>query len=174
MESNKWFIALLGFALLYMSWQMGRLYQASAYNALANRYVAPQSVYTSETVHTYTVVEKPVETIVERVEYIPAITQSLEFTVTAYCMEDYPHICNNGDATKTSTGAIPTPNRTIAVDPKIIPYGTQVYIDGMGVFVAEDTFGTKNKGNCIDILMETHKEALQFGRQKLKVWVLND
>ncbi len=63
----------------------------------------------------------------------------------------------------------------IAVDPRVIPLGSRVYIefaDGHGVYaVAEDTGGAI-KGNRIDIAMWTVSEAYKFGMQKVKVHVL--
>ena len=56
----------------------------------------------------------------------------------------------------------------VAVDPKIIPLGTQVEIKDMGLFIAEDS-GGKIKGNRIDIYFETKEEAKDFGRQV--IWV---
>lgn len=88
--------------------------------------------------------------------------------LTAYCCENYPHICNNGDATYTATMTTPIPGRTIAVDPSVIPYGTQVEIEGIGVRIAEDCGGAV-KGNKIDILFATHEEALNFGVQYAEV-----
>lgn len=87
--------------------------------------------------------------------------------LTAYCKENYPHICNNGSSNSTATGTVPTVGRTIAVDPSVIPYGSQVIINGH-TYVAEDCGGAI-KGNKIDILFETHKEALQFGVQYAEV-----
>jgi len=64
----------------------------------------------------------------------------------------------------------------IAVDPKVIPLGSKLYIefaDGHGMYgVAEDTGGAI-KGNRIDIAMWTIAEAYDFGMQKVKVYVLN-
>jgi 3D (Asp-Asp-Asp) domain-containing protein len=68
----------------------------------------------------------------------------------------------------TSTGTEATQGRTIAVDPKKIPYGTEVEIEGVGVRVAEDCGGAI-KGNRIDLYFDSHQEALNFGRQTLQV-----
>lgn len=93
-----------------------------------------------------------------------------KFIITAYCGENYPHICNNGDASTTATGTTPTANRTIAVDPTVIPYGTKVIIDGK-TYIAEDCGGAI-KGNRIDMFFNTHEEALQYGRQTKEVTIL--
>ena len=87
-----------------------------------------------------------------------------DFKITYYCTENYHHICNNGDATKTATGTRPTPGRTIAVDPRKIPYGTKVVIDGH-TYIAEDCGGAI-KGNRIDICTRTHSEAIKKGTRK--------
>ena len=91
------------------------------------------------------------------------------FVSTAYCTENYSHICNNGTATKTATGTTPTPGRTIAVDPKVIPYGTKVIINGH-TYIAEDT-GRAIKGNRIDKVFATHKEALEYGKRNVEVFI---
>lgn len=66
----------------------------------------------------------------------------------------------------------PTAGRTIAVDPDFIPYGSMIEIEGVGVRIAEDCGGAI-KGNRIDLLFETHQEALEFGRQTKQVTILN-
>ena len=61
----------------------------------------------------------------------------------------------------TATGTQATPNRTIAVDTSVIPYGSRVVING-NVYIAEDC-GGDIKGNTIDVFHATHQEALQWG-----------
>lgn len=87
--------------------------------------------------------------------------------LTAYCIENYPHICNDGDSTRTATGTKPTPGRTVAVDPNVIPYGSEVIINGH-TYIAEDCGGAI-KGNRVDIVFATHREALNFGIQYAEV-----
>lgn len=55
----------------------------------------------------------------------------------------------------TSTGAIAEEERTIAVDPSIIPYGSIVLINGKE-YVAQDCGGAI-KGNKIDIFVDSPK-----------------
>lgn len=105
---------------------------------------------------------KPVEPKTEVIPEPEYITLS-NVTLTAYCCENYPHICNNGDSTYTATGTITTPGRTIAVDPTVIPYGSEVIINGH-TYIAEDCGGGV-KGTKIDICFATHQEALSFGVQ---------
>lgn len=75
------------------------------------------------------------------------------------------------DKLRTATGSKPKEGRTIAVDPKVIPYGTLVYIEGYGYYIAEDTGGAI-KGNRIDIFINDHNKAMQLGRKTANVWVL--
>ena len=93
-----------------------------------------------------------------------------DFKLTHYCNEQYKHICGDGDGL-TSTGTKTTVGRTIAVDSSVIPYGTQVYIEGYGWRVAEDCGGGVNQKH-IDILVDTHKQALAMGTQNGGVWVV--
>lgn len=93
----------------------------------------------------------------------PTPTNLGRFELTAYCGENYPHICNDGDATNTATGTTPTAGRTIAVDPDVIPLGSVVIINGHE-YVAEDTGGIID-GNRVDIFFNSHAEALEFGVQ---------
>lgn len=70
----------------------------------------------------------------------------------------------------TATGTVATEGRTIGVNPKLIPYGSQVYIEGLGWFVAEDTGGGL-KGKHIDVFMASHERALKAGVRSAVVWV---
>lgn len=91
------------------------------------------------------------------------------FTITHYCP------CNtcNGGYNKTATGTTLTPYKTIAVDPKIIPLGSKVEINGQ-IYIAEDTGGAI-KGNKIDMCVSTHLEALQRGLIKnVPVYIINE
>ncbi|MFC0216138.1 ubiquitin-like domain-containing protein [Paenibacillus chartarius] len=63
---------------------------------------------------------------------------------------------------KTYTGTTVTEGRTIAVDPKVIPLGWWVYIDGIGFRRAED-IGSAVKGNKIDVYFENESYANRFG-----------
>ena len=73
--------------------------------------------------------------------------------------------------TITATGTKPKWG-TIAVDPKIIPYGTKVYIPQFGrTFIANNTGGAI-KGNKIDIFMNTKKECYNWGRRTIEIQIL--
>lgn len=60
----------------------------------------------------------------------------------------------------------------IAVDPSVIPLGTRLYIPGYGYAVADD-IGGAIKGNKIDLAFESRSEALQFGVQRITIFILD-
>lgn len=68
----------------------------------------------------------------------------------------------------TASGTKVEEGRTIAVDKKQIPFGTEVHIEGLGTYIAEDT-GSAIKENCIDVYIADHDEALKFGVKYLNV-----
>lgn len=90
------------------------------------------------------------------------------FTITHYCCEKYPHICNAGAPYKTATGTTPHVGGC-AVDPKKIKLGSFIKINGV-VYHAEDTGGSI-KGNRIDLVVGTHKEALAKGTYRAEVFL---
>ncbi len=60
----------------------------------------------------------------------------------------------------------------VAVDPRFIPLGTRLYIDGYGYAVAGDTGGAI-KGNRIDLGFDNYSTAQNVGRKKVRVLILN-
>jgi 3D (Asp-Asp-Asp) domain-containing protein len=60
----------------------------------------------------------------------------------------------------------------VAVDPKVIPLGTELFIEGYGYAIAGDTGGAI-KNMRIDLGYDTRREALRFGRREVKVYILN-
>jgi 3D (Asp-Asp-Asp) domain-containing protein len=59
----------------------------------------------------------------------------------------------------------------IAVDPRVIPLGTRVYVDGYGYAIAGDV-GSAIKGNKIDLCYDTLAEALAWGRRTVTLYIL--
>lgn len=64
----------------------------------------------------------------------------------------------------------PVEGRTIAGPPEW-ELGTIVYIPDRGVHIVEDRGGAI-KGNRIDIYFDSHEDALEFGRQTLRICIL--
>lgn len=61
----------------------------------------------------------------------------------------------------------------IAVDPRVIPLGTKLYVEGYGYCIAEDTGGLI-KGNRIDVYLNSEEECVAWGVKNVKVYVLVD
>ena len=71
----------------------------------------------------------------------------------------------------TASGTKAKHGRTIAMD-KRFPFGTLVKIEGFDeVFVVEDR-GEKIKGNKVDVYFDSVEEAIKFGKQKRKIYVI--
>ena len=75
-----------------------------------------------------------------------------------------------GAASNTRTGHR-VQRGVIAVDPKVIPLGTRVYIPGYGWAIASDTGGLI-KGNRIDLCFDTAQECERWGRRSVVVILL--
>lgn len=60
----------------------------------------------------------------------------------------------------------------VAVDPRLIPLGTRVYVEGYGYAIAADKGGAI-KGRRIDVCFDTHEEAKVYGRRPVKVYLLD-
>ncbi|MDY3712454.1 MAG: 3D domain-containing protein [Agathobaculum sp.] len=90
------------------------------------------------------------------------------YKLTFYCPCE---ICNGHSHATTASGTTMTEGRTIAVDPSVIPLGSRVYVDGYGVFIAEDTGGAII-GNKIDIGVSSHTRAYELGIKYADVYLL--
>lgn len=79
---------------------------------------------------------------------------------------------------RTSTGAKPVEGVTVAVNPKVIPYGSRILVestDGLfrKEFTAQDTGGALRKGSAVvDIFMNSNSSCRQFGRKNVKVSII--
>lgn len=59
----------------------------------------------------------------------------------------------------------------VAVDTKVIPFGTKLYIEGYGYAIAGDT-GSAIKGNKIDVFFDSYTDAINYGVKNVKVYIL--
>ncbi len=123
-----------------------------------------------------TVLKEPVERIV-RVGTAGTIVRngkSIRFlkalTVTSTAYEPGPISCGASADGYTCLGLRATKG-IIAVDPRVIPLWTKVYVDGYGYAVAGDT-GSAIKGNRIDVCFDTYEEAIRWGVRRVKVYIL--
>lgn len=94
----------------------------------------------------------------------------LVMEATAY--EPGPRSCGIHADGITAIGIKAEPG-VVAVDPKVIPLRTKLFIEGYGPAIAADT-GSAIKGMRIDLCFNTVEEALQYGRRKVKVYILSE
>ena len=131
------------------------------------------------------VVKQPVDKVVEygsknATANSPASTGALNYKYVIECSAtayDLSPEENGGYGGMTATG-VPLDKGVIAVDPRVIPLGSRVYVEALdgswsyGYAVAADTGGAI-KGNRVDLCYRTRSECIQFGRRKCRVYVLN-
>ena len=61
--------------------------------------------------------------------------------------------------------------KMVAVDPRVIPLGSRIYVEGYGEAIAGDTGGAI-KGNRIDVLMPSKSQSSDWGRKTVQVTIL--
>lgn len=124
-----------------------------------------QQIHKEKTIKKET--DKEVDTLVAKLVSLG------EFKLTAYC--SCPICCGEWAYNRPngivygSTGEALTEGYSIAVDPNVIPYGTEVIINGH-TYKAQDCGGAI-KSNRIDVYFEDHNEALKFGVQYAEVFI---
>jgi 3D (Asp-Asp-Asp) domain-containing protein len=91
----------------------------------------------------------------------------VDMTATAYA----PGSADNGKWGDLTYMGGTVKKGVAAVDPRIIPMGTRLWIEGYGEAIAEDQGGAI-KGNRIDLAFNTRPEALDYGIQNVKVYLL--
>lgn len=99
------------------------------------------------------------------------------FKVTAYCScpkccgiwsDKHPSRIGTDYVQKTASGAIPRPSHTIAADTSVLPFGTEVVMDGR-IYTVEDT-GSGVHGKHIDLYMDDHESALKWGVRYIELY----
>lgn len=117
--------------------------------------------------------------VVEPIASVGAVSEEktlpapIKFKASAYCA------CSAccGKSTGITASGMKAQYGTVAVDPRVIPLGTRLYIeasDGSFVYgecIAADTGGAI-KGNKVDLFFPSHSEALSFGRRTVNVYIL--
>lgn len=91
--------------------------------------------------------------------------EMLQMVATAYS----PYCCRGVDNI-TATG-VHAGYGVVAVDPSVIPLGSRLYIEGYGYALAGDT-GSRIKGLRIDLGFDTKRQAIQFGRRPVRVYIV--
>lgn len=104
--------------------------------------------------------------------------RSLRMRATAYTSsyEDTGKNPGSPDFGVTATGTTARRNAggysSIAVDPRVIPLGTKLFIEGYGYAIAEDTGGAI-KGNVIDLYFDSNVEVSNWGSRWVNVYILD-
>lgn len=94
--------------------------------------------------------------------------QAEMYTVTAYC--PCSKCCGQWAGGPTASGRMPVAGVTVA-GPRSIPFGTRVWIDGVGERVVQDRLARKYDSR-FDLYFASHADALRFGKRQLKVRIL--
>jgi 3D (Asp-Asp-Asp) domain-containing protein len=156
----------------------------------ARRMLTKQDGQNGKVVRTYTVFfknGKPVSKTLESTERIEPVDKIVQIGISGY-QPSRSRFVKQRTLTMTATAYDPSPRtipgttgRTangmraryglVAVDRRVIPLGTLLYVEGYGFAIAADTGGAI-KGNKIDLCYNTRSEALQFGRRKVTVHIL--
>lgn len=116
------------------------------------------------------VVAKGTKVITASVSRGSSVKGKKEFYVTSTA---YTPSCNGCSGT-TATGINLRGNtglKVIAVDPRVIPLGSKVWVEGYGYAVAGDTGGAI-KGNKIDVMFHSSSQAANWGVRRVKIKVL--
>jgi len=90
---------------------------------------------------------------------------------TMMVMEASAYTPFDGGQSGITASGIPARRGLVAVDPRVIPLGTRLYIMGYGPALAADTGGAI-RGTKIDLCVEDYNEAMRFGRRTVEVYVL--
>jgi 3D (Asp-Asp-Asp) domain-containing protein len=153
------FAGLSVVAMSALWWQAARL-QAVSHQARESRKSALRSSSALK------VLARSHEHMLSATELAPSVgTKSWgrRFTVTKYLPRSPAYGKDNDGLTATLIKADPK-ERIVAVDPKLIPYGSWVWIEEQGWYRAEDCGGAI-KGFRLDLLTATEEDALAFGKQ---------
>jgi 3D (Asp-Asp-Asp) domain-containing protein len=89
---------------------------------------------------------------------------AIEMVATAYTAD-----CS-GCSGVTAIG-LPAGHGIVAVDPRVIPLGTRLFIPGYGLAIAGDTGGAI-VGRRIDLGFDSERDAIEFGRRDVTVYRL--
>ncbi len=122
----------------------------------------PQARVIAEGVGTYAAIADFARHGLEKTSYIAA--NALEMVATAYTAGCAG--CSGFTATGFRAG-----HGIVAVDPRVIPLGTKLYIPGYGFAIAGDTGGAII-GHRIDLGFDSLSDAMSFGRRAVKVFTL--
>lgn len=129
--------------------------------------IAPVAKATKATATKVSAPSKPI--VVSRNNNSSSVAKEFYVEATAYTA--YCSGCSGTTATGINLRANPD-LKVIAVDPRVIPLGSKVWVEGYGNAVAADTGGAI-KGNKVDLFMKNKSDAYKWGRKKVRIKVLD-
>ena len=115
------------------------------------------------------IVSSPVSEIVDHGTKQRTIDRGGE--ISRYSREMYMTATAYSYTGRNTASGVPPYVGSVAVDPRVIPIGTRMYIEGYGYARAIDT-GGDIKGNRIDVFLETEHQCRKWGVHKVKVYIL--
>lgn len=158
--------------LILLAWQLTWIIPIGIAESQKEQVEEPQMITEYEDVVRWRIDDVDEEIYVEEVKVdvvkkAPELVSLGRFKLTAYC--PCKKCTSDGDGI-TASGTVATQGRTVAVDPRIIPYGTVLIINGHE-YIAEDCSVNYIHGKEIDIFMDSHSDALAWGIQYAEVYV---
>lgn len=152
---------LIGFAVLGLSVCAGALLGAGTAYSITEPVQPANATFRPVVVQTSVEAEEPQE---------PELVSIGTFTAYAYCPCET--CCGQWSGGPTASGVMPEEGRTVAADWDVLPAGTEIYIEGVGWRTVEDT-GSGINGNKLDLYMDSHQDAMEWGVQEVEVFVNN-
>jgi 3D (Asp-Asp-Asp) domain-containing protein len=113
-------------------------------------------------------VSKPASNVSRGSSAVSQGKRVLTMVATGY---DGCYECNKPYYGQPSYIGLPLRRGIVAVDPKVIPMGTRLYVEGYGEALAADQ-GNAIKSNRIDLFFDTHQQGLDWGIKTVKVTIL--
>jgi resuscitation-promoting factor RpfB len=123
---------------------------------------APRSRIVAEGIGEYTALS----TLAQR-----GIQGTLRLASSALSMVATAYTASCGGCSGVTASGRPAGHGVVAVDPRVIPLGTRMYIPGYGHAVAGDTGGSIH-GHRIDLGFDSSAQAYRFGRRSVTVYLI--
>lgn len=135
----------------------------------------------AESIGTEVEIEQTEELLEKEPVELPEIKKTSlgEFRLTAYCSceqccgiwaKNRPLDENGNEIVYGASGAVLVAGKSVAVDPSVIPYGSEIEIGGEK-YRADDCGGAI-KGNRIDVYFDDHQSALEFAVKKEELFLI--
>jgi 3D (Asp-Asp-Asp) domain-containing protein len=115
-------------------------------------------------------VDIPEAIIVEEPEIQPISLGEYKLTAYCACFKCCGKHPSDDAYGITKSGVRAVEGVTVAADPKVIPLGTEIIIDGHEYLVQD--IGGAIKGNRIDVYFDSHQDALEFGVQYKEIFTM--